>query len=151
MSRAWLETVEAVPRVSRTTDGERILCFTPPIAKWFSSDVQRVRCPLRVFFPFVRRTAVRISLHGIARQEASRLATWCDRSSMWRSLDLRVVATNTLCASSMMTRSVPHFVRTTFNHSVACVCFRSATCFAKQNVFLHVWEVHVGRQSTRRV
>ena len=33
----------------------------------------------------------------------------------------------------------------------ACVCFRSAVCFAKQHVFFHVWVVHVGRQATHRV
>ena len=65
------------------------------------------RCPARADFLFyhdrcfvdVRRTSVRISRHGIARQEARRLAMWCDRSTMWRSLDLTVVASNTLCAS----------------------------------------------------
>ena len=35
--RTWLHPVEAVPRVSRTTDGELIMVFTPSIAKWFCS------------------------------------------------------------------------------------------------------------------
>ena len=35
--RTWLHPVEEVPRVSRTTDGELIMVFTPPIAKWFCS------------------------------------------------------------------------------------------------------------------
>ena len=40
--------------------------------------------------------------------------------------DLRVC-----CFWDMMRRSNPRIVRTTFNHSVACVCFRSATRFRK--------------------
>ena len=47
----------------------------------------------------VRSTSVGISVHGIARREAKRLIVWCDRSTMWRSLGLGVVATNTLRAS----------------------------------------------------
>ena len=39
----------------------------------------------------------------------------------------------------------------TLNNVFACVCFRSAVCFAKQHVFFHVWVVHVGRQATHRV
>ena len=50
-------------------------------------------------FVDVRSTSVGISVHGIARREAKRLIVWCDRSTMWRSLGLGVVATNTLCAS----------------------------------------------------
>ena len=49
----------------------------------------------------------------------------------------------------MMRRSNPRIVRTTLNNVFACVCFRSAVCFAKQNVFLRVCgEVHVGHSKS---
>ena len=51
----------------------------------------------------------------------------------------------------VMRRSNLRIVRTTLNNVFACVCFRSAVCFAKQHVFFHVWVVHVGRQATHRV
>ena len=47
--------------------------------------------------------------------------------------DLRVC-----CFWDMMRRSNPRIVRTTFDNVFACVCFRSAVCFAKQNVFFRV-------------
>ena len=48
-----------------------------------------------------------------------------------------------------MRRSNPRSVRTTLNNVFACVCFRSAACFAKQNVFLRVCgEVHVGHSKS---
>ena len=55
------------------------------------------------------------------------------------------------CFQHMMRRSNLRIVRTTLNNVFACVCFRSAVCFAKQHVFFHVWVVHVGRQATHRV
>ena len=55
------------------------------------------------------------------------------------------------CFQHMMRRSNLRIFRTTLNHALACVCFRSAARFAKQNVFLQVCEVHVGRQATHRV
>ena len=85
--RAWLETVEAVPRVSRTTDGEFILCFTPPIAKWFSSVHQcsaRVLSTAGVFFPFVRRTAVQISVCEELQDVRCGIAFFCAQTSMAR-------------------------------------------------------------------
>ena len=49
----------------------------------------------------------------------------------------------------MMRRSNPRIVRTTLNNVFACVCFRSAVSFAKQNVFLRVCgEVHVGHSKS---
>ena len=58
--------------------------------------------------------------------------------------DLRVC-----CFGDMMRRSNPRIVRTTLNHALACVCFRSAVCFAKQIVFLRVCgEVHVGHSKS---
>ena len=48
------------------------------------------------WFVDVLRTSVRISVHGTGGHEARRLTVWCDRSTMWRSLDLSVVATKTL-------------------------------------------------------
>ena len=55
------------------------------------------------------------------------------------------------CFQHMMRRSNLRIFRTTFNKVFACVCFCSAARFAKQNVFLQVCEVHVGRQATHRV
>ena len=67
--RAWLETVEAVPRVSRTTNGELILCFTPPIAKCISSVHQ---CSARVL-----STAVFFSHLSAAQQWTSASVKKC--------------------------------------------------------------------------
>ena len=58
--------------------------------------------------------------------------------------DLRVC-----CFWDMLRRSNPRIVRTTLINVFACVCFRSAVCFAKQNVFLRVCgEVHVGHSKS---
>ena len=95
---------------TQATDGEFVCVAKPHTQRNSVSEIGLHGEPLssaRCFFLFyhdrcfvdVRRTSVRISLHGIARQEARRLAMWCDRSTMWRSLDLSVVASNTLCAS----------------------------------------------------
>ena len=51
----------------------------------------------------------------------------------------------------VMRQSTPRIVHTTSNNVLACVCFRSVACFAKQNGVLHVCGVHVGRQATQRV
>ena len=67
------------------------------------------RCPARAVFLFyhdrcfvdVRRTPV----DGIARQEARRLAMWCDRSTMWRSLDLSVAALKHVVRHTQATRT----------------------------------------------
>ena len=94
---------------TQATDSEFVCVVKPHTQRNSVSQIGLHGEPLSsaLFFSFyhdrcfvdVRRTSVRISLHGIARQEARRLAMWCDRPTMWRSLDLSVVASNTLCAS----------------------------------------------------
>ena len=114
--RAWLETVEAVPRVSRTTDGELILVFTSTNCKMvfqcvpmFSACVVHCGC----FCPFVRRTAVQISVYEELQDVRCGIAFFCAHTSMARckatvGFDKR--GRSTCCFASIARETRPGFL-----------------------------------------
>ena len=80
----------------------------------------------------VRSTSVRISVHGTARREARRLTIlelWPQARCSRQVHEPQGLAI--LVFQDMMRRSIPRIVRTTLNHALACVCFRSAARFRK--------------------
>ena len=114
--RAWLETVEAVPRVSRTTDGERILCFHSTNCKMVLQCAPVVRaCVVHswCFCPFVRRTAVQISVCEELQDVRCGIAFFCAQTSMARckatvGFDKR--GRSTCCFASIARETRPGFL-----------------------------------------